>query len=386
MSERPYAHLGESDRVAVFIDYGHLRAIQNELRMRVHIQTLAHTLVGDATCVHTYLYDTRSDSNAPFVDALDRQRGITVRLGELVGSGEEQHQKGVDVQLAIDVMRLAREPRDRINGVVIVTGDGDFVPLVKEAQRFGMRVFIAHAHHKLPFPSLRVSRRLVGCADGTIEIDRQMIRQCWTGRDRVKKPAAAVQPTVLLPTATRDVLPADEKAKVNAGEVVCIKAGGSATVGAGGVAIAEPMSSVHALKGAVIYRYDGVAFTGTKDFVVIPVSGSPVVPNQQNVQPQHAQVQNRSEGDGGGRRKRRRRHRTGADCLQADAARTDHVDGQQSAARRIPIRSGDDDRDHSALHLGAADATTVVEVVPEAPPRPRLTGTLTSRWIPMLLT
>lgn len=52
----------------------------------------------------------------------------------------DNKEKGVDVSLAVDVM----ENRDRLDIVVLVTGDGDFVPMVRALNRSGVRVLVVY--------------------------------------------------------------------------------------------------------------------------------------------------------------------------------------------------------------------------------------------------
>jgi len=51
-------------------------------------------------------------------------------------------QKGVDVQFAIDVLDFAHE--DRFDVAVLITGDGDFIPLVHRITSLGKHALIAH--------------------------------------------------------------------------------------------------------------------------------------------------------------------------------------------------------------------------------------------------
>ncbi|MCI0564397.1 MAG: NYN domain-containing protein, partial [Nitrososphaera sp.] len=53
-------------------------------------------------------------------------------------------QKGVDVQLALDVLDYAHE--DRYDVAVLVTGDSDFVPLVRRITSLNKQVLLAYFH------------------------------------------------------------------------------------------------------------------------------------------------------------------------------------------------------------------------------------------------
>lgn len=64
----------------------------------------------------------------------------------LKGDGEDTWyklaQKGVDVELAIDVLEAAHQ--DRYDVAVLITGDADFVPLIRRITSLGKQALIAH--------------------------------------------------------------------------------------------------------------------------------------------------------------------------------------------------------------------------------------------------
>lgn len=70
--------------------------------------------------------------------------------------------KGVDIQLTVDV--LTHCYRDNVDAVYLVSGDGDYLPVVKEAQRLGKQVVVAALSNGLS-PVLRRS------ADSFIDLD-----------------------------------------------------------------------------------------------------------------------------------------------------------------------------------------------------------------------
>ncbi|MFV8753618.1 NYN domain-containing protein [Nannocystaceae bacterium ST9] len=56
----------------------------------------------------------------------------------------ELSQKGIDVELALDVLDLAHH--DRFDICVLITGDADFVPLVRKLTALGKQVLLAYFH------------------------------------------------------------------------------------------------------------------------------------------------------------------------------------------------------------------------------------------------
>jgi len=71
-------------------------------------------------------------------------------------------EKGVDVNLAVDLVTLAFE--DKYDIAVIISNDGDFVPAVKKAQSYGKKVF------NIKFPQCDAHHLSKTC-DKTIFVD-----------------------------------------------------------------------------------------------------------------------------------------------------------------------------------------------------------------------
>ena len=61
--------------------------------------------------------------------------------------------KGVDIQMAVDM--LSNTYHDNLDTVYLVSGDGDFEPLIAECQRYGKQVFVAALSSGLS-PKLRL--------------------------------------------------------------------------------------------------------------------------------------------------------------------------------------------------------------------------------------
>jgi uncharacterized LabA/DUF88 family protein len=90
-----------------------------------------------------------------YFDRLRRLRDTHVVLGRVrpTASAKRRQQKGVDVQLAVDALRAATS--GVVGAIVLVTGDADFVPLVKGIREAGPHVFV-FAFAKSLSPELEV--------------------------------------------------------------------------------------------------------------------------------------------------------------------------------------------------------------------------------------
>ena len=101
----------------------------------------ANTMFGRAT-----FYDAVPDAGAEpkleeYWRAIEVQEDMHLGFGALRGLKRKARQKGVDVQLAVDMLVGA------FGGVydvaVLVAGDADFVPVVEEVKRRGVMVVVA---------------------------------------------------------------------------------------------------------------------------------------------------------------------------------------------------------------------------------------------------
>jgi uncharacterized LabA/DUF88 family protein len=59
---------------------------------------------------------------------------------------EKQEEKGIDVYMAVETLQVGLD--DKIDMAILVTGDGDFVPLVRALMKNGVRVLIAYFEYE----------------------------------------------------------------------------------------------------------------------------------------------------------------------------------------------------------------------------------------------
>ena len=179
-------------RTAVLIDASYLRAVLRDQHggIRIPIPKLVKVLAGGQPPSHARYYTclpylssapTRSErarwsaAHARLTD-LQRDHGIRVRLGRLAPAGSKNGaptfvQKQVDVLLATDLVELALTRE--VDRIVLVAGDGDFVPAVDLARRHGVRVCLVHgARHG---PQRCVSEELFRLCAQKLAIDPSIL-------------------------------------------------------------------------------------------------------------------------------------------------------------------------------------------------------------------
>lgn len=129
-------HKGQ--RVAVLIDVQNLyHSAKHLYNSRVDFKQVLTLGVSKRTLIRSFAYviRTKGGEEKSFFDALI-SLGIETRAKDL-----QEYQGGFkkgdwDVGIVIDAIRLS----NKVDSIVLVTGDGDFIPLVRYLQNAGIRV------------------------------------------------------------------------------------------------------------------------------------------------------------------------------------------------------------------------------------------------------
>lgn len=123
-------HAHKDQRVGVFIDIQNLyHSAKNLYGARVSYDKLLKHLVAERRLVRSLAYVVKSDpatGEEAFFDALHKA-GIELRVKDIQVFPGGMKKADWDVGLAVDAIRMA----NLVDVVVIVSGDGDFIPLVE---------------------------------------------------------------------------------------------------------------------------------------------------------------------------------------------------------------------------------------------------------------
>ncbi|MBI5369913.1 NYN domain-containing protein [Candidatus Uhrbacteria bacterium] len=125
----------KDQRVGVFIDTQNMYYSARSLFQRkVHFKNIVEDAVAGRRLIRAlaYVVSTKTAEEQPFFEALQKS-GIETREKELMEYASGHKKADWDVGLAIDVVRML----DVLDVVVIVSGDGDFIPLVEHIQSRG---------------------------------------------------------------------------------------------------------------------------------------------------------------------------------------------------------------------------------------------------------
>lgn len=130
-------------RIGIFIDAQNIyHSAKHLYRSRVNFSELVKFLTGNRTLARAIAYVAKSDpitGEDSFFDAL-RKSGFELRIKDLQIFSDGSKKADWDVGIAVDTIRAANS----LDVIILVTGDGDFIPLVEYLQvGLGKRVEVA---------------------------------------------------------------------------------------------------------------------------------------------------------------------------------------------------------------------------------------------------
>jgi len=144
----------EQDRVAIFIDGANLYAAARALAFDIDYKRLLEVFASRGRLVRAFYYtalleDQEYSPIRPLVDWLDYNgyTMVTKPTKEYTdASGRRKIKGNMDIELAIDVMEMA----ERVDHILLFSGDGDFRRLVEAVQRKGVRVTVVSTVRSTP--------------------------------------------------------------------------------------------------------------------------------------------------------------------------------------------------------------------------------------------
>ncbi len=182
----------KSQRVGVFIDVQNMYySAKNLYNCRVHFGNIVETAVADRQLVRAIAYVVRAGvpEEQAFFDALiklgieTKEREVQVFLG---GAKKADW----DVGMVVDAIRLS----PKLDVVVLVSGDGDFIPLVEYLQNMGIQTEV------MAFRETS-SSKLVEQVDDFIDLSRDQQRYLIPTRYAPGRSMPAVRAPKPAPTA-----------------------------------------------------------------------------------------------------------------------------------------------------------------------------------------
>ena len=143
-----------SNKVALFIDGANLHAAARTLGFDIDYKRLLKEFQSRGTALRAYYYsviieDQEFSSIRPLIDWLD-YNGYTVitKPAKEVddGEGRRRFKRNMHIEIAVDAMEIA----DKVDQIVLFSGDGEFRPLVRAVQRRGVHVTVVSSTMSQP--------------------------------------------------------------------------------------------------------------------------------------------------------------------------------------------------------------------------------------------
>jgi uncharacterized LabA/DUF88 family protein len=135
-----------SNKVALFIDGANLYSTVKALGFDLDYKRLLKEFQNLGTMVRAFYYsaiveDQEFSSIRPLIDWLD-YNGYTVITKPAKefddGEGRRRFKRNMHIEITVDAMELA----EKVDKIVLFSGDGDFRPLVQAIQRRGVHVTV----------------------------------------------------------------------------------------------------------------------------------------------------------------------------------------------------------------------------------------------------
>lgn len=128
----------KEQRVGVFVDVQNLYySAKNLYKAKVHFGKILEQAVGGRKLIRAiaYVIKAQNPEEQKFFEALDKQ-GFEVKMKDLQVFYGGMKKGDWDIGIVMDIIRLS----NKLDVVVLVTGDGDFVPLIEYLKNHGQYV------------------------------------------------------------------------------------------------------------------------------------------------------------------------------------------------------------------------------------------------------
>ena len=152
-------------RVGVFVDVQNIFYAAKQFNARLDFEKLLNAAVGRRRLIRAIAYVVQSPEvdQSGFISML-QQKSYEVRRKDLRLRSDGSAKGDWDMGMAIDIMGLV----DKLDVVILVTGDGDFVSLVNLVKTIGPRVEVISFLHN-------TARDLVQSADMHLPIEEALL-------------------------------------------------------------------------------------------------------------------------------------------------------------------------------------------------------------------
>ncbi|MFX1392193.1 MAG: NYN domain-containing protein [Promethearchaeota archaeon] len=130
------------ERIIIFIDNSNIFKGFQKYRVKVDYEKLKNILSGNRKLENIFLYEgvvyPISPEKKKWYDDLNSKSGYVIKTSFNKIALNEAIEKKIDIQIAINIISLAYE--NAYDTALLVSGDGDFVPVVKKVKELEKNV------------------------------------------------------------------------------------------------------------------------------------------------------------------------------------------------------------------------------------------------------
>jgi uncharacterized protein (TIGR00288 family) len=132
------------NRISIFIDNSNIFNGFRKYNIKADYEKLKHIITGNRVLQNIFLYEgivyPMKPEKKKWYNDLINQSGYEIKTSfdKIATSGVIE--KKVDIQIAIDIVSLAYE--NAYDTAVLISGDGDFVPIIRKIRELGKNVEI----------------------------------------------------------------------------------------------------------------------------------------------------------------------------------------------------------------------------------------------------
>jgi uncharacterized LabA/DUF88 family protein len=171
------------ERVAIFIDGSNFyHCLKEDFgTAAIDFGKLAECLANGRQLLRIYYYNAPVNAKTnpeqykrqqQFFDRLRNTPYLSLRLGRLETRRGSTVEKGVDIAIAVDMLKMAF--RDLYDTAILISGDGDFAYAAEAVKDLGKHVENA-------MPKSGISFHLKSACDRFILLDENFLRECFIG-------------------------------------------------------------------------------------------------------------------------------------------------------------------------------------------------------------
>jgi uncharacterized LabA/DUF88 family protein len=133
----------QKEKVVLFVDYANVNRAAREKRYRLDYHDLLQYVGEERFLIDAHCYVPINPRNEHRLDGVVEELWrsgyiVTTKMGTIAGG---TYKCNFDVEITMDVLKVVYQVKPDI--IVLASGDSDFVPLIQEVRKSGIRVEVA---------------------------------------------------------------------------------------------------------------------------------------------------------------------------------------------------------------------------------------------------